>query len=266
MSALDGVQLSSSTVADGDFPSPGRSALIGRIEDSSVTGVTTSESSRPTTTVPAPSPFPSNPITIPAPAPGSTPAPASVPVPAPTPTQAPVAIMPVIDPVQALHKMLCSNFDGVNSPAVITLSKYLQNIISNPEERKFRTINMTNKAFIEKVGAAKGSIDYLISIGFAPVLPVAPVFSQAPAAPAPQQLQYVHASLEVLVAARAQLEAAMDRLQVPMDQRPKAVVKATSLSAASAIPVVTFDPYKPMIVRTAPQVCESLSCFSFLLV
>lgn len=56
---------------------------------------------------------------------------------------------------ECLEKLLSQNFDQVSSICVITIAKYVVNILSNPNEPKYRTINMLNKAFQEKVLVCK---------------------------------------------------------------------------------------------------------------
>ena len=56
---------------------------------------------------------------------------------------------------ECLEALLSQNFDKVSSTCVITIAKYVSNILSNPNEPKYRTINMLNKAFQEKVLIAK---------------------------------------------------------------------------------------------------------------
>ncbi|XP_017790935.1 PREDICTED: UBX domain-containing protein 6, partial [Habropoda laboriosa] len=47
-----------------------------------------------------------------------------------------------------------------------TLGKYLENIINNPEEEKYKKIRMQNKIFQDKVLPIEGALDYLIAAGF----------------------------------------------------------------------------------------------------
>ena len=49
---------------------------------------------------------------------------------------------------------------------VDVLCKYLDNIIENPQEEKFRRIRASNKNFQEKVVSMRGSEEYLQAIGF----------------------------------------------------------------------------------------------------
>lgn len=49
---------------------------------------------------------------------------------------------------------------------VETLSKYLDNLISNPGEEKFRKIRLSNKAFTERVRELEGTDEFLQAVGF----------------------------------------------------------------------------------------------------
>jgi UBX domain-containing protein 6 len=49
---------------------------------------------------------------------------------------------------------------------VDTLSKYLDNIVSNPDEPKFQRIRCSNKAFQERVAPVIGAVQFLKAVGF----------------------------------------------------------------------------------------------------
>jgi UBX domain-containing protein 6 len=49
---------------------------------------------------------------------------------------------------------------------VDTLSKYLENIIQNPTEEKFRKIRLSNRVYQEKVAPLEGTQDFLLAAGF----------------------------------------------------------------------------------------------------
>ena len=49
---------------------------------------------------------------------------------------------------------------------VETLCKYMDNIIANPAEEKFRKIRLSNKAFKESVAALKGTEEFMQATGF----------------------------------------------------------------------------------------------------
>ena len=69
-----------------------------------------------------------------------------------------------------LVSMILSNAPStVIVEAMITILKYVNNVIANPDEQKYRCVNMENRTFEEKIGKMKGSIDFLVSVGFIPV-------------------------------------------------------------------------------------------------
>lgn len=47
-----------------------------------------------------------------------------------------------------------------------TLTKYLENILNNPDEEKYRKIRMSNRIFCEKVKDVEGALDFLLGAGF----------------------------------------------------------------------------------------------------
>ena len=53
---------------------------------------------------------------------------------------------------------------------VDTLVKYLDNIINNPADEKYRKIRKSNKAFTERVASLEGTDIYLSAVGFQPVV------------------------------------------------------------------------------------------------
>ena len=53
---------------------------------------------------------------------------------------------------------------------VDTLVKYLDNIINNPGDEKYRKIRKSNKAFTERVASLEGTDIYLSAVGFQPVV------------------------------------------------------------------------------------------------
>lgn len=47
-----------------------------------------------------------------------------------------------------------------------TLSKYIENIVNNPEDEKYRKIRLTNRIFCERVRSVEGGYEFLIGAGF----------------------------------------------------------------------------------------------------
>ncbi|VDM26811.1 unnamed protein product [Toxocara canis] len=71
------------------------------------------------------------------------------------------------DSIVASALMLFSlNGSEKRKVATETLQKYIQNIIENPDQPKFRRIRLANKAFQERVLAAKGGREFLEACGF----------------------------------------------------------------------------------------------------
>ncbi|XP_059056204.1 UBX domain-containing protein 6 [Achroia grisella] len=60
----------------------------------------------------------------------------------------------------------CNSRDKV-APCVETLCKYLENIVTYPDEEKYQKIRMSNRAFCERVQPIEGALDLLLAAGFA---------------------------------------------------------------------------------------------------
>lgn len=141
--------------------------------------------------------------------------------------------------LSCIEYLLTQNFDSVSSPCILTIVKYVLNILSDPSQSKYRIINKANKTFQEKVMKANGSSELVLSIGF--------IESQANSSTLQND-----SSEEFLKNSLQLLEDAMERLQIPIGDRPK--MKVVVPLSVSEIPVEEWDPYKSVIVRTAPQV------------
>jgi hypothetical protein len=151
-------------------------------------------------------------------------------------------VMEVRTPEAVLGDLLSNNFDAVSAPAIVTMTKYVCNILSNPEEPKFRTITTSNAVFSSKVGNLPAAVEFLLSIGFEAV-----AIGQGP----PNLVFGSSQDISRLKSALKLLHKAMDGLGVPAEERPKVKVAAV----APPQPPVPFDPFKPAIIRNAPQVC-----------
>ena len=187
------------------------------------------------------------------------------------PTVANVPSVPLPSPREAITLLLSSNFDAASKPAVITMYKYIANILSKPLEVKYRSINTSNKVFIERVSdlSVKYGVEFLLACGFVRASSVLTVIGgerEGEREKDTSKLTYlVYSSDDVqgLEEGIYALEYALDELQVTDEkERPKRSVPASSLSPS--IPVVEFDPFKSMVVRTAVQVIMiynyALSC------
>lgn len=74
------------------------------------------------------------------------------------------------DPVVASSVMIHSlnPMRDRRQDAVDILSKYLDNLIVNAGEPKYRRIRTSNKVFSEKVAPIKGCVEFLEAVGFEP--------------------------------------------------------------------------------------------------
>jgi len=135
-----------------------------------------------------------------------------------------------------VSRILECNFDVVTAPAVLTLCKYLVNILDNPSTEKYRRINTHNKAFQDKVSRVQGAIDFLLCVRF----------------------HFIDGSLvleqqedeeTLLRRALALLVGMMDSLEIPPEDRPTLRKPRNDDRKIEA----TFDPFKASILRTAPQ-------------
>lgn len=60
----------------------------------------------------------------------------------------------------------CNNYREKVEVCVETLCKYLENIVTHPEEEKYQKIRMSNRVFMERVQPVEGSMELLIAAGF----------------------------------------------------------------------------------------------------
>lgn len=66
----------------------------------------------------------------------------------------------------ALSKLQSSNDGPTYRTAISTADKLLGNIVSNPQEPKYRSIKKNNPAFVKRLGAVVGGNDLLLASGF----------------------------------------------------------------------------------------------------
>ena len=181
--------------------------------------------------------------------------------PASTDLTTPNPLQPPQDtPQQLLDLIVSTNFDVISIPCIMTVSKYIANILAYPNDTKYRIINMKNKVFIDKISTVSHALAYLASIGF--------VASQQH--PLGTYIEYppYEGDLDILRRQRAMLNMLMERLGVPVEQRPWKQASERSQTAQSSSstgdstmrqdghqqPGPEFDPCKPLITRNAVQV------------
>eukprot|EP01032_Pedospumella_encystans_P011527 gene11527-13397_t len=188
-----------------------------------------------------------------------------------SPTLAPPTLSTLPSPAATVSAILSDNFDRVSIPAVLTLARYLLNILLNPLEDKFRRISTENKAFQGKIATAKGAVNFLCSVGFVyppynnAVLVLLPADSPVASSESSENSCVLGAAqLALLQEGYAQLLRAMKELEVPVEERPyqgadwatiqkQQEAQRRESEQRSASQVAAFDPYKTHIVRTAPQ-------------
>lgn len=71
-----------------------------------------------------------------------------------------------LTPRAAVEKILSKNFDVDSKACCMALLKIVNNIVSKPDEAKYRKINIRNNAFDQKVASKQGGLDFLHVIGF----------------------------------------------------------------------------------------------------
>jgi len=169
-------------------------------------------------------------------------------------------------PAELIHTLIQSHFDAVSRPAVLVLAKYMFNIYAAPLEPKFRVLYLDNKLFSERVLPCAGAVAFLAGIGFvmgdvggrrALRLPIA-IAAVEPGrgdidTSAQESAEKEASLLEPSVRA---LEAALEELQVPQEERPVAVNRALLVAQrqaqqAQAAALPAFDPYKTYVRRVA---------------
>ena len=137
--------------------------------------------------------------------------------------------------------LLSQNFDRASSPCILTIVAYVQNIISDPSNSKFRSINIANKTFQGKVAKVSAALDLLQSMGFTEV-------------PGSNTLHIATPSISLELSLKS-LIVAMDRLQIPLEDRPVPKAPKSAFSEAQQNTFLeSWDPYKSSSVSTAPQV------------
>ncbi|XP_068089936.1 UBX domain-containing protein 6 isoform X2 [Hyperolius riggenbachi] len=79
-----------------------------------------------------------------------------------------IEMMSYTNPVSAsIMKIYTFNKDQeMVKLGVETVTKYLNNIIDNPNEEKYHTIKISNKVFQEKIKCLEGSLDFFEAVGF----------------------------------------------------------------------------------------------------
>jgi hypothetical protein len=160
----------------------------------------------------------------------------------------------LLSPKEAMHLLLSSNFDAVSKPALITLTKYLLNVASSSPlsifDNKYRIIKLENTVFQEKVLPCKGSMEFLMSVGFIEkknekILD----FSSSEKNDEREGTLKDERSNDLLEEGINLLYQAMKELDIPYEDQPQR--KARTIVTQSLQPVIPFDPFKPLMINAS---------------
>ena len=155
-----------------------------------------------------------------------------------------------ISPEEAWEEILRSNFDATTKDCLLVLLKLIDNLLSRPDEPKFRSIRCANAAFEKKVGMAKGGYEFLYSVGF---LPKYPAFVSSTLSPEMLELISENESREMLLRGRSiltqsaitDLGMSEEELPAPPNTKSTPVVEALKpLQSSTTIISGGFDIYK----------------------
>lgn len=156
---------------------------------------------------------------------------------------------------EQIAAVLQQNFDRVTLPAIITVTKYVINILNNPEScEKFLTVNCGNKVFLEKVAPCKGAVELLNSIGF--LSPEPSVFTRGTVGQSSALVMTSPVDHSFLSGVYDALQATLTELNVEEGSRPLRADPSAVQRRVEEIKAVPFDPFKTNIVRTAQQVSQ----------
>lgn len=157
-----------------------------------------------------------------------------------------------LPPFQDVTKfVLNNNADDVSLPALLTVGRYLANLIGYPQESRYRVIRMTNSIFQSKVAPCLGGPQLLLAMGF-----------KTHGEKQDELILAESVSQESLKQCWDVLAMAWRLLEVPADQLPVLPAPAPAPSSSSSndskltkpASASTFDFFKASIHRAAPQV------------
>ena len=135
-----------------------------------------------------------------------------------SPFQPPVPVSTVLFD-QSMHLLLNNPEDAVDE-AVTLLIKICNNIISNPNEEKYRKVNNTNAIFTKKIGTIGGGLQCMEGIGFRLI-------------GSEWILQPSEQAWEVLLKCKSKLDVFLVRLKQFKQQESERKPPATPLTATS---------------------------------
>ena len=147
-----------------------------------------------------------------------------------SPFQPPVQVSTVLFD-QSMH-LLLNNPEETVDEAVTLLVKICNNIITNPNEEKYRKVNNTNAIFTKKIGTIDGGLQCMEGIGFQLI-------------GSDWILQPSELAWEVLLKCKSKLDAFLVRLkqfkQQESERKPAATPLTTPLTTTTSITAVTAE-------------------------
>jgi hypothetical protein len=138
-------------------------------------------------------------------------------------------------------------------PAIQIMVKYLENMIDNPNELKFRSIKTTNKVFVEKVSSVPDTREFLLSLGFE-ARSRSLTDNSTSGMDGKGETEFLvleYLNFDLLSAVLVKLKRygkAFSKAQAPAPA-PSSPTQKQSLSSSSS----SFDPYKSHITRNNKQ-------------
>ena len=120
---------------------------------------------------------------------------------------------------QSMH-LLLNNPEEIVDEAVTLLIKICNNIITNPNEEKYRKVNNTNAIFTKKIGTVDGGLSCMEGIGFRLI-------------GSEWILQPSESAWEVLLKCKSKLDVFLGRLRLYKQQESERKPAATSLTTTS---------------------------------
>ncbi|CAM9353475.1 unnamed protein product [Phaeothamnion confervicola] len=171
---------------------------------------------------------------------------------------------------RALEAMRAAHFDADSREAVLTLIKYVDNVVGRPGDARTRAIRCGNAAYCQKVGRIAGGRDFLLGVGFLPVVEgMSYEVARNPEAHTVLTLPPEREDAALLRRARALLTAEAVALGVPDDRIPSALRPPPPVSFGGAYGggggdggyggggTVQFDPYRAMRITVGEAGAEA---------
>lgn len=148
-----------------------------------------------------------------------------------------------LTPLKAIEQLLSHNFDVDSKECCLALLKIVNNLLSKPDEPKFRSINVRNSAFNQKVVGKSGGLEFLYAIGFSRRIDSSGEYLI---------LKPQDESQSTLAKARQELHQAATDLGVSIAELPQLTIPTRQTAAARPQPPpLDFDVYRGQMFSIA---------------